>query len=189
MPRLGADSDDDLAGRFRSGEDRALRELYQRYGAAILHLATAKLGNPADAQDVVQATFVAAWQGRAGYAPERGSLLGWLLGIARRKAVDAIRNRARGDRSTESVRRTSLTEPVQDTAADQVVDRLVVVDELARLPADQRRVLELAFYDNLTHHQIAAVTGFPLGTVKSHLRRGLARLRGRWEVDGVASGS
>ena len=85
-------------------------------------------------------------------------MLGWLLGIARRKVVDQIRATARDDRITDSVRRLA---PVGEAEAppDRVVDRLVVADEMARLPGEQRRVLELAFYDDLTHPQIAAVTG------------------------------
>jgi RNA polymerase sigma-70 factor (ECF subfamily) len=187
--REAPDATDLLPQRFRSGDERALREVYDRYAAAVLHLAGATLGNPSDAEDVVQATFVAAWSGRAGFDPSRGSLLGWLLGIARRKAVDAVRSRSRDDRATEVARRAGSVQLVTGSDADRVVDRLVVADELAALPAEQRRVLELAFYDDLTHQQIAAVTGLPLGTVKSHLRRGMARLRSRWEVDGAAPGS
>ena len=183
---------DDLSGRFRAGDERALRELFDRHGAAVLHLATTMLGNVADAEDVVQATFVAAWQGHGTYEPVRGSLLSWLLGIGRRKALDAMRVRARQDRAVETARRVVAGSQAAGLAAEQPVDRLidriVVADELAALPAEQRRVLRLAFYDDLTHEKIAAITGLPLGTVKSHLRRGVARLRGRWEADRDPSG-
>jgi RNA polymerase sigma factor (sigma-70 family) len=179
---------DDFTDLFRAGDERALRVAYERYGPAVFHLAARGLASTTDAEDVTQATFVAAWLGREGFDPARGSMLGWLLGIARRKVVDQIRAAARDDRITDSVRRLA---PVGEVEAppDQVVDRLVVADEMAQLPGEQRRVLELAFYDDLTHPQIAAVTGLPLGTVKSHLRRGMARLRSRWEVDGVTFGA
>jgi RNA polymerase sigma-70 factor (ECF subfamily) len=184
-PDSGADADD-LSGRFRAGDERALRELFDRYGAAVLHVVNTMLGNVSDAEDVVQVTFVAAWQGRDTYQPARGSLLSWLLGIGRRKAVDAMRARARHDRAAETARQSAANQ-APGSAAEQPVDRLsdriVVTDELAALPAEQRRVLRLAFYDDLTHEKIATVTGLPLGTVKSHLRRGMARLRRRWEVD------
>lgn len=187
-PRSGPVADDDLGERFRSGDEEALREAYLRFGPAVQHLAAATLRNTADAEDVVQVTFVAAWQARHTYEPAKGSLLGWVLGIARRKVVDRLRELTRQHRATDSARQMA-DEPVEDGLGDRLVQRLVVADELAALPVDQRRVLELAFYDDLTHQQITAVTGMPLGTVKSHLRRGMARLRTRWEVDGVTSGS
>jgi RNA polymerase sigma factor (sigma-70 family) len=180
--------DDELAEHFRDGDEHALRIAYDRYGGAVFHLAGRLLANRADAEDVTQATFVAAWLGRGTFDPERGGMLGWLLGIARRKAVDRMRSAARENRATDTVR--ALPEPAgPDESPDRVVDRLVLADELARLPDDQRRTLQLAFYDDLTHPQISAVTGLPLGTVKSHIRRGMASLRQRWEVDGAASGS
>lgn len=179
--------DDDLAARFRAGDETALRAAYDRYGRAVLHLATTTLANRSDAEDVTQATFVAAWLGRATFDPEKGSLVGWLLGIGRRKVVDRLRAAARETRVVETVRR--LPEPATTGPdPDTVVDRLVVADELAQLPDEQRRMLELAFYDDLTHQQIATVTGVPLGTVKSHIRRGMQSLRRRWEVDGAARG-
>jgi RNA polymerase sigma-70 factor (ECF subfamily) len=179
--------DDGLAERFVAGDEFALRDAYDRFGRAVFHLATRTLGNRDDAEDVTQTTFVAAWLGRETFDPTRGSLLGWLLGIARRKVVDRMRARAREARITETVRQqpevgTSGVDP------DQVVDRLVIADELAQLPTDQRRMLELAFFDDLTHQQIAQATGVPLGTVKSHIRRGMQSLKRRWEVDGAASG-
>jgi RNA polymerase sigma factor (sigma-70 family) len=183
-------ADDEIADRWREGDEKALRAVWERYGGAVLYLSQRLLNNRADAEDVTQSTFVAAWAGRETFDPSRGSLIGWLLGITRRKAVDRIRLSARQDRITETVRTQLPTapEPVHDP--DRVVDRLVIADELGRLPDEQRRTLELAFFDDLTHPQIAAVTGLPLGTVKSHIRRGMANLRRRWEVDGgAASGS
>lgn len=180
--------DDDLAERLRLGDEQALRTAYDRYGAAVLHLAHRLLHNRADAEDVTQLTFVAAWTGRAGFDPARGTMLGWLLGIARRKAVDRIRSVVRDGRTTATVRARPAPPETQETP-ERIVDRLVIADELRHLPADQRRTLELAFFDDLTHPQIAAVTGLPLGTVKSHIRRGMVSLRRRWEVDGAASGS
>ena len=180
--------DQELAEHFRGGDEHALRIAYDRFGGAVLHLAQRVLGNRSDAEDVTQATFVAAWQGRQTFDPDRGSLLSWLLGIARRKAVDRIRTAVRENRITETIR--ALPEPAAPAETpERIVDRLVVADELAQLPAEQRRTLELAFYDDLTHPQISAVTGLPLGTVKSHIRRGMASLRRRWEVDGAAFGS
>jgi RNA polymerase sigma-70 factor, ECF subfamily len=180
--------DDELAEHFRDGDEHALRIAYDRYGGAVFHLATRMLANRADAEDVTQATFVAAWLGRGTFDPERGGMLGWLLGIARRKVVDRVRSAARENRAADTVR--ALPEQAgPDESPDRVLDRLVLADELARLPDDQRRTLQLAFYDDLTHPQISAVTGLPLGTVKSHIRRGMASLRQRWEVDGAASGS
>ncbi|MFB9234182.1 RNA polymerase sigma factor [Plantactinospora siamensis] len=187
-PQSAPPPDDDLPRRFLAGEESALRELYDRYGRAVLHLATSSLANRADAEDVTQATFVAAWLARESFDATRGSLLGWLLGIGRRKVIDRLRAASREDRIVNAVGR--LPEPAATGGdPDRVVDRLVVADELATLPDEQRRMLELAFYDDLTHQQIAAVTGVPLGTVKSHIRRGMASLRRRWEVDGAASGA
>lgn len=179
--------DAELAEQFRLGDELALRTAYDRYGGAVFHLAVRSLSNRADAEDVAQATFVAAWMGRETFDPDRGSMLGWLLGIARRKVIDRMRAAGRENRAAETVR--ALPEPATtDDNPDRVLDRLVIADELAQLPAEQRRTLELAFYDDLTHPQISAVTGLPLGTVKSHIRRGMANLRQRWEVDGAAPG-
>jgi RNA polymerase sigma-70 factor (ECF subfamily) len=143
------------------------------------------LTSRADAEDVAQATFVAAWLRRDTFDPSRGSLLGWLLGIARNKIVDRLRERVREGKVEQSMR--GQPEPVPEDQPDEVVDRIIVADQLARLPVEQRRVLELAFYRDLTHQQIAQTTGLPLGTVKSHIRRGMTTLRQRWEVDGAAS--
>lgn len=185
-PRPDHRNGENLADRFRAGDGDALRLTYDRYARAVYHLAYSSLGSAADAEDATQACFVAAWLGRETYRPDRGSLLSWLLGIARRKVVDRVRAEARQARAVEAV---GGQHPQRgDDVSDHVINKLVVADELATLPTEQRKVLELAFYDDLTHSQIATTTGLPLGTVNSHMRRGMARLKSRWEVDGVAPG-
>ena len=178
-----------LAERFRGGDETSLRELYERYGGLVHRLGLSCLGAHHEAEDVTQATFVAAWRGRETYDPMRGTLAGWLLGIARRQVVDRLRVLRREEGAAAAAVREAGVGYSEEPVPERVLDRLVVADELRQLTDEQRRVVELAFFDDLTHVQIAGVTGLPLGTVKSHLRRGLARLRTRWEVDGAARGS
>ena len=186
-----AASDDDrvLAERFRGGDETSLRELYDRYGGLVHRLGLSCLGSYHEAEDVTQATFVAAWRGRGTYDPARGGLAGWLLGIARRQVIDRLRVLRREQGARAAAERDAGVGYSGEVVPERVLDRLVVADELRLLTDEQRRVVKLAFFDDLTHAQIAGITGLPLGTVKSHLRRGLARLRTRWEVDGAARGS
>jgi RNA polymerase sigma factor (sigma-70 family) len=177
-----------LADRFRSGDETALREIYDRYSGLVHSVGLACLPIRSDAEDLTQATFVAAWRGRQTYDPDRGTLAGWLLGIARRQAVDRLRALRREQSVADAVLRQATAAYSEELGPERVIDRIVVLDELSRLSGEQRRVVELAFFDDLTHVQIAGLTGLPLGTVKSHLRRGLTRLRRRWEVDGAAHG-
>ena len=173
---------DDLATRFPGGDEWLLRTVYDRYGGLVHRVASAVLTNDGDADDVTQAVFVDAWRARQSFDPQRGSLGGWLLSIARRRCVDRLRSRQRENRD---VLAAAGQRPQPDDRADpeRIIEQMVIADELARLSDGQRTVLELAFFDDLTSPQIAALTGMPLGTVKSHLRRGLAQLRRRWEVD------
>ncbi len=177
-----------FAQRFRGGDETVLREVYDRYGGLVHRVGLSSLASHHEAEDVTQATFVAAWRGRETYDPGRGSVAGWLLGIARRQVADRLRVIHR-DHGIAAALRQAEAGYSEEPLPERVVDRLVVLDELRQLTAEPRRVVELAFFDDLTHVQIAGVTGLPLGTVKSHLRRGLARLRMRWEVDGAARGS
>ena len=186
--RLASQDQRILGERFRSGDETALREMYDRYGVLVHSVGLACLPGRHDAEDLTQATFVAAWRGRQTYDPDRGSLAGWLLGIARRQAVDRLRVVRREQDLADAVVQQALPSYSEQLAPERVIDRIVVLDELSRLSDEQRRVVTLAFYDDLTHVQIAGLTGLPLGTVKSHLRRGLARLRKRWEVDGATHG-
>ncbi|MBC7678567.1 MAG: sigma-70 family RNA polymerase sigma factor [Pseudorhodobacter sp.] len=184
MPR-GLEDDLGLARRFVAGDEQALRTVYDRWSPLVLHLGQRCLPRSYDAEDLTQQVFVAAWRGRGTYDPERGTLPGWLTGITRNQVADRLRLHAR-ERSLQDQLAATGTAPTGPGIADQVLDRLVVAEELAQLPDEPRRVVELAFFDDLTQVEIAELTGLPLGTVKSHLRRSLARLRHRWEVERAA---
>lgn len=170
--------DDELAARFRAGDPAALRLLFDRHAPAVARFARAGLHDPADVDDVVQATFVSAWKGRATYRDDRGGLLTWLLAITRRRSIDLLRSRGRVDRDAEAAAAPGRS-VVPDEDPDCVLDRLLIADELRRLSEQQQRVLMMSFYGGLTHVEIAEKTGLALGTVKSHLHRGLHRLRTR----------
>jgi RNA polymerase sigma factor (sigma-70 family) len=168
-----------LDRRFRAGEAVALRDAYDRHGGVVYGIALRCLGKHHDAEDVTQQVFVRAWRGRTTFDPSRGSLGAWLVGITRRQVAERLAHRVREHRAADLVGRAGDPADPQEVS-DQVVDAVVVADELERLAPQVRAVLRLAFFDDLTHQQIAAVTGLPLGTVKSHLRRGLERLRRGW---------
>jgi RNA polymerase sigma factor (sigma-70 family) len=168
-----------LDRRFCAGEAAALRDAYDRHGGVVYAIALRCLGKHHDAEDVTQQVFVRAWRSRSTFDPSRGSLGAWLVGITRRQVSERLAHRLREHRTADRVGRAGdLVDSPE--VSDQVVDAVVVADELDRLAPQVRTVLRLAFFDDLTHQQIAAVTGLPLGTVKSHLRRGLERLRRGW---------
>ncbi|MGW1620001.1 RNA polymerase sigma factor [Streptomyces sp. NPDC002172] len=177
-PRPTADPDDDLALRFAAGDEGGLEAVYRRWAPLVLSLARQSLGDGAEAEDVTQTVFLAAWSGRHGYRPGRGPLPAWLVGIARRKIADALSARTRRTDvvTAAAAAHRSTRSPDPSYTQDAVLNRVDVTRELRRLPEAQRRVLCLAFYGDLTQTQIAHVTGWPLGTVKSHARRGLLRL-------------
>ena len=176
--------DDKASAAFSEGQADGLRLAYERFGPLVHTLALRSLGSAAEAEDITQQVFVAAWQGRAGFDPGRGTLGGWLVAITRNKVADVLRSRQRDQRVLAKVAGATVTVP--DAQPDLAVDRVLLADELSRLPETQRLVMVLAFYSDLTHEQIAGTLAMPLGTVKSHIRRGLARLRSRLEADGAA---
>ncbi|GAA2682546.1 sigma-70 family RNA polymerase sigma factor [Streptomyces violaceolatus] len=169
--------EEELAQGLVKADEDAFAAIYQRWGALVHTLATRSLGDTHEAEDVTQQVFVGAWRGRHGFRPERGTLGAWLVGITRRKVVDALAARTRRLSLVESAGQDIAPARLVQPAPDEVLDRVLLVEALSRLPQAQRDVLCMAFYEDLTQAQIAERTGVPLGTVKSHARRGLHRLR------------
>jgi RNA polymerase sigma factor (sigma-70 family) len=187
--RSAAQPDDAEVGRrFAAGDEQALALAYERWAGQVHGMAVRAFGPGPDAEDVTQQTFISAWTGRAGYRPDAGPLPAWLVGVARHKIADVWARRDRQRRETEAAVSDfrSPSRPVPAGIDTEVTDRVLVLDELDLLGQPQRGIIELAFFEDLTHAQIAERTGLPLGTVKSHIRRTLERLRTRLEVDGAA---
>ncbi|MEZ5261057.1 MAG: RNA polymerase sigma factor [Acidimicrobiia bacterium] len=172
----------DLERRFAAGDADVVRAVYEAHSALVYNLCRRVVGD-AHAADVSQEVWVAAWRSAARYRPESGSLAGWLVGIARFKAIDHLRRSARragvhdGGDAAERLDRLVDDRSGELPAPERIAEKLLVADALRQLEARPRAVLELAFYSDLTHQEIAERTGVPLGTVKSDIRRGLERLR------------
>lgn len=180
--RVRAEADAELAASFAAGDD-VLRQVYDRWGTLVHTLCLRSTGNADDAADLTQAVFLSAWRGRAGYDPSAGALSAWLVGITRRRIADHWEKRTKDRTMTTTL--AGFESERNAPSADAVTDTVLLADELSRLGEPQKRIMELAFFQDLSHAQIASVLDLPLGTVKSHIRRSLERLRHRLEVDGV----
>ena len=167
----------ELERSFADGGDAALRSAYERYGSLVYTFCRRTVGHH-DATEVAQDVFVAAWRSQGSYDPDRGGLGGWLIAIARNKAIDHLRRQGRQpliDSGTDSAAMTG----VGIETVDMIADRMLLTEALAELGPRPRQVVELAFFHDLTHEQIAQKTHLPLGTVKSDLRRSLPTLQQR----------
>jgi RNA polymerase sigma-70 factor (ECF subfamily) len=175
---------EETVGRaFAAGNPDAVADAYRQWGGLVYTIALRTVGHPDDAADITQATFLSAWHGRESYDPARAPFKSWLTAIARRRSIDHLRKpvAAREVATAEQHEYQAGVAVAGSDHSEQVVDRIVVRDELANLDDPARTIVELAFYDQLTHSEISARLDLPLGTVKSHLRRSLTRLKTRLE--------
>ncbi len=168
-----------IGTRFGSGDESALEETYVRWSPLVYTIAMRATSDRCQADDLTQQVFVKAWRSRARFDPDLRPLPAWLVGITRHVLADHAHQRARERRLTD---RLAGLPPSAVLETDTVVDAVVLSAGLAQVEQPRRRILELAFYSGLTHAQIAQHLLLPLGTVKSHVRRGLLQLRDAIEV-------
>ncbi len=172
------DSELELLARAGRGDADALETLYRRHGPRAMGVALRVLRVRADAEEVLQETFLEAWRRAREYTPSRGTVEAWLLTIARTRAIDRLRSRAARGRLVEAKSAeppaSGPTLPDALSAAAQDVRRVQAA--LAALPKAQRVALEMAYWEGLSQTEIAERTGQPLGTVKTRVRLALLKL-------------
>jgi RNA polymerase sigma-70 factor (ECF subfamily) len=166
--------DELLLDRVRLRDQKAMTDLFDRYGSMVYSVALRVLKDPGHAEDVMQDVFFQLWQNPRAFIPNRGSLGAWLLVVARNRAIDALRRRRPSD-PVEDVVLPAKTNLASETECSWMMERVRVV--IDGLPSDQQKSLQLAFFEGLTHSEIAAQTGDPLGTVKTRIRSALMSVR------------
>ena len=178
------DNPSTLLQRIATGDGEAFRRFYDRYASLAFTFAIRLLGSRSDAEDLLQEVFLQVWRQAQSYNPERGSPEAWLITMTRSRAIDKLRSIRRRDTSPlpadEALPLAGGTQVEPPTQALEA--KLTVEGVLTKLPAAQRTVLEMAYFDGLTQSEIAAQLREPLGTVKTRMRAGLERLRGFLEA-------
>jgi RNA polymerase sigma-70 factor (ECF subfamily) len=178
--------DQEMIARIGRRDQTAFSAVYDRLCGPLYSLAMKMLGDPAEAQDALQDVFLQIWSRAATYDPEQSSVFSWAVLLTRSRVIDRLRARGRRSRvvvaSTEELPPAEADASTVESAADTVEKNDAaarVRDVLKNLPSEQRDAIELAFFEDLSHHEIAARLEQPLGTVKARIRRGLLKLRER----------
>ena len=169
----------DLVGRLRDGDESAFSQLYAQYGRLVHSIALRLVGNHHDAEDVTQQVFVSAWRSRSSLKDDAGSLPGWLATITRRRCADLAAGRARTSQTEEAAAAVATLPMPADPA--RAVEEVTLAHTLASLGEPRTTIVRMAVIDDRRHEDIAETLGIPLGTVKSHIRRGLLHLRSQLE--------
>ena len=181
-----AEDDASILALVHSGDQRAMASLYDRYSRVVYSVALRVLRDPAAAEDVMQEVFMQIWRNPGsfanargstsarGSANARGSLGGWLTVVARNRSIDTLR-RKRPAVSVDDIDLPSSLNVADEAERSTLMERARIT--IQQLPREQRKTLEMAFFDGLTHSEIAEMTGDPLGTVKTRIRSALLTLR------------
>jgi len=180
-PGTRTDAGDDLrlVARLRAGDQQALSVLYDRYSSVVYGVALRILQDTGAAEDLLQDIFLQLWRKPDAFDSSRGSLGAWLAVIARNRSIDRLRQR-RPESDIEDCVIASSTDLRDETERSLVIEKVRVV--MNEMSPDQRTAMELAFFEGLTHTEIAEKTGEPLGTIKTRIRSGLQMLRARFST-------
>lgn len=173
-------ADEDLIQLVSDGDPRAFEVIFDRHGGPAFSLAFRMCGRRTMAEDVVQEAFLSIWRSGAAYDSGRGSVRSWVLGVVHNRAVDAFRRGAAKEGRDVSDEGNDVTVAALERTEVEVARReegRELRGALARLPVEQRRVIELAYFGGFTHNQIAEMLELPAGTIKGRMRLGLAKLR------------
>ena len=183
-------SDEQLMARVAARDSAAFELLYDRHSAVVLGIAVKIVGDRAVGEEVLQETYWRMWTQAATFDPAKGPLRAWLFSIARRQALDVLRRQsvrpaaARDDSEARRLETAPATDEDVPVAAEQAIAAAQLRGALDQLSAEQKRVLELAYFGGLTRQEIARVTGTPLGTVHTRARLGLLALRAKLGAPG-----
>ena len=173
-------ADEELMRLAVGGDPRAFETIYDRHGGAAFSLAYRMTGQRGSAEDAVQEAFISIWRSRARYEHERGSVRTWILGIVHHRTIDTLRRNLVHDRrrtTAEGIEEQHEAQERTDVEAARREEARSVRAALEKLPGDQTRVIELAYFGGFTHSQIAEMLDMPIGTVKGRMRLGLEKLR------------
>ncbi len=178
-PATRTDAGDEmrLVARVRAGDQHALAELYDRYSHVVYGVALRILQDTGAAEDILQDIFLQLWRRPDAFDSSRGSLAAWLAVIARHRSIDRLRRR-RPETDIEECVIAGGVDPRDETERSLVIEKVRVA--MNEMSADQRTAMEMAFFQGLTHTEIAEKTGEPLGTIKTRIRSGLQMLRARF---------
>ncbi len=167
-------SDEELLHRVRANDQQAMADVFDRYGGMVYSVALRVLKDTGQAEDLMQEILFQVWKQPGAFVPGRGSLGAWLAVVTRNRAVDMLRRRKPTDPVDEVVL-TSSTNLASEVERNSMMEKVRGV--LNGLPAEQQKSVEMAFFEGLTHAEIATQTGDPLGTVKTRIRAALMSVR------------
>jgi RNA polymerase sigma-70 factor (ECF subfamily) len=173
-PSPSSQDDATLLMLVQRGDDSAMASLFDRYSKIVYSVALRVLRDPASAEDVLQEIFMQIWRNPDSFVATRGSLGGWLAVVSRNRSIDALRRKRPTD-SVDEMELASNYNLADEAERNSMMEKARGV--IYQLPMEQRKTLEMAFFDGLTHTEIAEMTGDPLGTVKTRIRSALTTLR------------